>query len=194
MSTTEIKVGGLGGQGVILAGMIIGRGASIYDTKHATLTQAFGPEARGSACSAQVVVSDEPVEYPYVTRPDILVVMSQDACSRFGPEMTPEGLLLYESDLVDPPKCAPPTVTTYGIPSTRIAEDLQRRMVANIVMVGFFAAMTDLVRPDALRESVRASVPSGTENLNLAAFERGFAFGQELKTGGTTTATGSPRP
>ena len=79
MSTTEIKIGGLGGQGVILAGMIIGRGAAIYDGKHATLTQAFGPEARGSACSAQVIVSDSPVEYPYVHQPGILAVLSQEA-------------------------------------------------------------------------------------------------------------------
>ncbi len=188
MGTTEIKVGGLGGQGVILAGMIIGRGASIYDNKHATLTQAFGPEARGSACSAQVIVSDEPVEYPYVTRADVLVVMSQEAANRFAPDMAPEGTLLYELDLVDPSRCAPPGVTAYGVPSTRIAEELQRRMVANIVMVGFFAAMIDLLEVDALRESVKASVPAGTVKLNLAAFDRGYEYGRQLKAGKTTTA------
>ena len=185
MSMTEIKVGGLGGQGVILSGMIIGRGASIYDNKHATLTQAFGPEARGSACSAQVVVSDDPVEYPYVTKADILVVMSQEACNRFAPEMSPTGTLLYEAELVAPEGHVPDGVTCYGIPSTRFAEELQRRMVANIVMVGFFAAMTDLVAVDALRESVKASVPPGTEALNLTAFDRGYEYGQDLAAGRT---------
>jgi 2-oxoglutarate ferredoxin oxidoreductase subunit gamma len=77
MATTEIKIGGFGGQGVILAGMIIGKAAALYDQKDATLTQAFGPEARGSACSAQVIVSDNAILYPYVTRPDIMVTLSE---------------------------------------------------------------------------------------------------------------------
>lgn len=184
MSTTEIKTGGLGGQGVILAGMIIGRAASIYDEKHATLTQSFGPEARGSACGASIVVSDEPVEYPYVTRPDILVVMSQEACTRFAPEMTSDGVLLYEADLVEPHNL-PDGVKSYAVPATRIAEELQRRMVANIVMVGFFAAVTDVVSVDAVRNSVETSVPQGTESLNLTAFDKGYECGQALKEGRT---------
>jgi 2-oxoglutarate ferredoxin oxidoreductase subunit gamma len=188
MATTEIKVGGLGGQGVILAGMIIGRGAAIYDNQHATLTQAFGPEARGSACSAQVIVSDEPIEYPYVTHPDVLVVMSQEACARFAPEMAPHGILLHEAELVEPGDLPPVGVVRHGVPSTRIAEELQRRMVANIVMVGFFAAMTDVVGLEALRQSVKASVPPGTEELNLAAFDRGYDYGRQL--GGA----GAPQP
>ena len=134
MDITEVKTGGLGGQGIILAGMIIGKAASIHEDKHATLTQSFGPEARGSACGASIVVSDEPVEYPYVTRPDILVVMSQEACNRFAPEMAPNGILLYEADLVEPTNL-PGGVRAYGIPATRIAEELQRKMVANITMV-----------------------------------------------------------
>jgi 2-oxoglutarate ferredoxin oxidoreductase subunit gamma len=184
MGTTEVKIAGLGGQGVILSAMIIGRGASIYDTKHATLTQSFGPEARGSACSASVVISDEPVEYPYVTHPDILVVMSQEAYNRFAPELAPDGILVYESDLVELHDL-PEGVKSHGIPSTRIAEQLQRRMVANIVMVGFFAALIGLVDMDALRASVRASVPAGTESLNLAAFDRGYAYGRDVKAGKT---------
>ncbi|MHC4695965.1 MAG: 2-oxoacid:acceptor oxidoreductase family protein [Planctomycetota bacterium] len=191
MSVTEIKTGGLGGQGVILAGMIIGRAASIFDDKHATLTQSFGPEARGSACGASIVVSDQPVEYPYVTHPDILVVMSQEACSRFAPEMAPGGILLFEADFVKPHDL-PEGVRTYGVPATRIAEELQRRMVANIVMVGFFGAVTDVLAADALRSSVKDSVPAGTETLNLGAFERGYNFGSDLIAGKTPSAVGSP--
>lgn len=85
MNTTEIKIGGFGGQGVIMAGMIIGRGATIFENKFATLTQSFGPEARGSACSAQLIVSDEAVLYPYVTQPDLLVLMSQEVYRKFFP-------------------------------------------------------------------------------------------------------------
>ncbi len=191
MSTVEIKTGGLGGQGVILAGMIIGRAASIYADKHATLTQSFGPEARGSACGASVVVSDEPVEYPYVTHPHILLVLSQDACNRFAPEMAPGGTLLYESDLVQPHNL-PEGVKPYGIPATRIAEELKRRMVLNIVTVGFFAAVTDVVSVEALRESVKSSVPQGTETLNLHAFEQGYQYGLALREGKAPTIAAAP--
>ncbi|UCE59725.1 MAG: 2-oxoacid:acceptor oxidoreductase family protein [Phycisphaerales bacterium] len=179
MSSVEIKIGGLGGQGVILAGMIIGRGASLFGGKYSSLTQSFGPEARGSACSAQVVVSDEPVEYPYVTNPDILVVMSQEACNSFLPDVSPTGTLILEEELVTPQNVNP-TITQYGIPSTRLAEELKRRMVANIVMVGFFAAVTDIVDVEAFRSSVKGSVPKGTESLNLSAFERGYSYGVEM--------------
>lgn len=190
MRTTEIKIGGLGGQGVILAGIIVGRGASIYDGLHATLTQSFGPEARGSACSAQIVVSDEPVEYPYVTQPNILTVLSQEAYNRFAPDLAPEATLLYESELVEPVNVRP-DVTCRGIPATRIAEELQRRVVLNIVMVGFFAACTDLVGVEALRSSVEDSVPEGTQALNLAAFDRGYAYGQDLLAGKITQSVAS---
>ncbi len=187
MSTTEIKIGGLGGQGVILAGIIIGRGASIHENKYASLTQSFGPEARGSACSAQIIISDEPVEYPYVTHPDILVVMSQEACNRFMPELAPGGMLIHESDLVSPKQVQDGT-RLCGIPTMRIAEKLGRRMAANIVMIGFFAAVTDVVAVDALRRSVETSVPAGTQSMNLAAFEQGYAYGVKSMSASTTAA------
>ena len=115
MKSTEIKFGGFGGQGVILAGIIIGRAASIYENRFATLTQSFGPEARGSACSAQVIVSDEKVLYPYVTRPEILLVMSQEACNKFLPEATDDATVIIEEDLVKP-KGLKPGMKVYGIP------------------------------------------------------------------------------
>lgn len=192
MNITEIKTGGLGGQGVILAGMIIGRAASIYADLHATLTQSFGPEARGSACGASIVVSDEPIEYPYVTNPNILVVMSQEACNQFGPDIAPGGTLLYESDFVEP-RNVPEGIKTFGIPATRLAEKLQRRMVANIVMVGFFASTTDLIDAEAVRKSVEASVPQGTESLNLEAFELGYKHGQSLKEGNSSPVGAAQR-
>ncbi|MFH0903162.1 MAG: 2-oxoacid:acceptor oxidoreductase family protein [Pseudomonadota bacterium] len=176
---TEIKFGGFGGQGVILAGIIIGKAASIYDNKDATLTQSFGPEARGSACSAQVIVSDQRILYPYVTKPNIMVTMSQDAFNRFAPELHENGMLIVEEDLVKPTGL-PSSVKVFGIPATRIAEELGRKMVLNIVMVGFFTAVTKLVDADAVRQAVKTSVPKGTEELNLKAFDRGWEFGRKL--------------
>ena len=176
MPITEIRVAGFGGQGVILAAMIIGKAASIFEDGFATLTQSFGPEARGSACSAQVILSKEPILYPYITQPDILIAMSQDSCVKFAPEMKPTGSLLVEEDLVRISNL-PAGVKLAGVPATRLAEEIGRRLVLNIVMVGFFGAVTRLITPEALRKAVADSVPPGTEDMNLRAFDRGFEHG-----------------
>jgi 2-oxoglutarate ferredoxin oxidoreductase subunit gamma len=179
MGPTEIKVGGLGGQGVILGGIIIGKAAALFDGKHSCLTQAFGPEARGSACSAQVVVDKDPILYPYVHHPHIMVAMSQDAFKKFSPELRPDGTLLVEEDLVKP-EGLPPTVKVFAVPATRIAEELGRKMVLNIVMVGFFTAITGLVSEQSAKDAVKDSVPPNTIDLNMKAFDRGFAYGKQL--------------
>jgi 2-oxoglutarate ferredoxin oxidoreductase subunit gamma len=179
MSTTEIKFGGFGGQGVILAGIIIGRAASIYNDKFATLTQSFGPEARGSACSAQVIVSDSRITYPYVTRPEIFMAMSQEAYNKFLPETSDDATVLIEEDLVKP-KNIKQDMKIYGIPATRVAEELGRKMILNIVMVGFFTSVTKLVDYEAVKEAVKVSVPPGTEAMNLRAYERGYEYGTKL--------------
>jgi 2-oxoglutarate ferredoxin oxidoreductase subunit gamma len=177
MHRTEIRVAGFGGQGVILCAMIIGKAASIYGGRHATLVQSFGPEARGSACSAQVTVDDHLVDYPYVKQPDILIVMSPDAYKQFGTGVKPGGLMLYESDLITSVSAG--DVRAYGVPATRFAEELGRRMIMNIVMVGFFTGVTGLIDSIAVEKAVRDSVPKGTEDLNLKAFQKGFEFGRE---------------
>ncbi len=179
MGTSEMRIAGFGGQGVVLAGMVIGNAATLHDGKFVTLTQSFGPEARGTTCSVQLIVSDEPVLYPYLTKPDILVVMSQDANERYGTDLKPGGLLLYEQDLIQPARLNHGT-RTYGIPATRFAEELGRKLVLNMVMVGFVTAMTGLASPDAVRMAISASVPRGTEPLNLAAFEKGHEYGKSL--------------
>jgi len=180
MPKSEIRIGGLGGQGVILCGYIIGRAAAIYGGKHATLIQSFGPEARGSACSAQMTISDQEIGYPYVTRPDILVVMSVDAYTQFAPQLKPGGVLLYENELITVDNRLPADVHALGIPATRFAEEIGRRLVLNIVMVGFFASTTGLLEFDAVERAVRDSVPRGTEDLNLRALRRGHDYGLEV--------------
>lgn len=179
MARTEIKVGGFGGQGVILSGYIIGRAASIYDNKHATMIQAFGPEARGSACSAQVIVSAEPIAYPYIVSPEIMIVMSQEAYTKFTPELASGGVLITEEELVQPHNLRK-DIKHFSIPATRIAEELGKKLVVNIVMMGFLTAVTQLVSKDAMKQAVLASVPKGTEDLNLKAFERGYGHGVEV--------------
>ncbi len=176
MQLTEIRVAGFGGQGVILAAMIVGKAASIHEGGYATLTQSFGPEARGGASSAQVILSDSPVLYPYVTHPDVLVVMSQEAYTRFSPELKETGILIVEEDLVRISDLGAGW-RVFGVPATRLAEELGRRMVLNVVMVGFFAAVTNLLHPDSIRKAVADSVPPATRELNLKAFDKGYEYG-----------------
>jgi len=176
MEKTEIKIGGFGGQGVILTGYIIGKAASIFDKNNATMTQAFGPEARGSACSSQVIIASEDILYPYVKRPHVMVIMSQEAFTKFSPQIDPDGMMLIEEDLVDP-KGLPATVRLFGIPATRIAEELGKKVVLNMVMAGFFTAVSKLVSKEAMRKAIETSVPRGTEHLNLLAFEKGYEYG-----------------
>lgn len=179
---TEVRIAGFGGQGVILAAAVIGKAAALYEGGYATMTQSFGPEARGGSCSAQVVLSTEPVLYPYVTRPDVLVVMSQEAYTRFTPELKPGGILLIEQDLVRLDGLHTGT-RVFGVPATRLAEELGRKVVLNVVMVGFFGAVTGLLSEDSLRRSVADSVPPATLKLNLQAFDKGFAYGARIMAG-----------
>ncbi len=187
MRVTEIRIAGFGGQGVILSAVILGKAASIYENGFATMTQNFGPEARGGACSAQLVLSDSPVLYPYVTKPDIMVVMSQEAYNRFAHDLKPGGLLIVEEDLVRVSNLNDDK-RVYSIPATRFAEELGKRMVLNSVMVGFFTAVTELLEPDAVRKAVADSVPPSFRELNLKAFEKGFEYG------GTARASSPLRP
>jgi 2-oxoglutarate ferredoxin oxidoreductase subunit gamma len=180
MATSEIRITGFGGQGVILTGYIIGKAASIYNNQHATLTQSFGPEARGSACSAQVLVSDDPVLYPYVTTPQILMAISNDGYQMHKRNITEESIVIYEKDMVKLDEHGP-KVKTYGIPATRIAEEIGKKFVLNIVMLGFFGAVTGIMPIEALRKAVETSVPAGTETLNVSAFDKGYEYGVKLK-------------
>ncbi len=176
MQLTEIRLAGFGGQGVILSAIVIGKAASIMQGGYATMTQSFGPEARGGACSAQVIIDKEPVLYPYVTQPDILVIMSQEAYTKFAPEIKDNGVLIVEQDLVRVDQIKP-GIRVFSVPATRIAEELGKRMVLNIVMVGFFAAVTNLLDPKALRDAVLDSVPPAFRELNAKAFDKGFEYG-----------------
>ena len=175
---TEVRIAGFGGQGVILSGMIIGRAVSIFENNHATLMQSFGPEARGGACSAQVMLSGEKILYPYVKHPDVLVAMSQQSLRAYIDDLKPGGKLIYEQDLVDTSE-VPDTVRKYGVPATKIAEELRRRIVLNIVMVGFFASVSGVVGQQESRQAVLHSVPKGTEMLTGRAFDMGYNYGVE---------------
>jgi len=177
MSRKEIRIAGFGGQGIILSGSIIGKAASIYDSGFATMTQSYGPESRGGSCRAEVVVSDKPIEYPYLVKPDIQIVLSQEAYNEFGRNAPKETLLIIDSDLVK--VAASQEVKPLSIHADKMAQDLGRPVVANIIIMGFLAASSDIVSVDALKKAVLDSVPPGTEELNIKAFEMGYNYGLE---------------
>lgn len=189
MSKTEIRFTGFGGQGIILAGYITGKAASIYanlpDGKaglYATLTQSYGPESRGGASSAQLIVSTNPIFYPNITHPDILVAMSQEGYSKYKDELKAGGIMLIDEDLVkitDLPDGKAGTRTDIKItkvPATRLAEELGKKIVANIVMLGFTIKETKILPKESVVEAIKTSVPHSSIDLNIKAFEIGFSY------------------
>ena len=174
----EVRFAGFGGQGIISAGRITGRAAVIHDGRHAVLIQSYGPEARGGACSAEVVISSSPATYPRVERPEVAVIMSQEAYEKFGHDIREGGLLLVDPDLVEYEERD--DVRVIPVPATRIAERLGRRIVANVVMLGALAAVWDKVSVEGMRQAVLESVPPHTVDLNRRAFEEGVRYVEEV--------------
>jgi 2-oxoglutarate ferredoxin oxidoreductase subunit gamma len=171
----EIRIAGFGGQGVVLSGQIVGQAASVYDGGFATLTQSYGPEARGGACTAEVVISNEPIGYPYMMSPQIQIILSQEAYAKYGQNPPSETLTIVDPDLVKPDPSQNPAPLT--IPATRMAREMGRAVVANIIMLGFLAASSNLISTESLKKSVLNTVPKGTEEFNMKAFDLGYSYG-----------------
>lgn len=169
---TEVRFGGLGGQGVVLAGTLLGKAASLYDGREAVFTQSYGPEARGGASRADVIIADEPVDYPYVTQPDVLAVLFQEAYAKFAGGLRPGGLLIVEADLVHPDSGS----GAVALPATRIAEELGRKIAANVVLLGCLVRHCGVVSRDAAEQAIRETLKPGAVELNLAAFDAGYRF------------------
>ena len=167
----EVRFSGFGGQGIILAAVILGRAAALYDGKHAVQTQVYGPEARGGASMSAVIIDDEPILYPEVHVPGIYVIMSQEGFEKYGADAPREAIMLIDSDMVE----GRPACTFREIPATSEARNtLGKVIVANIVMLGALVAATGIVSEGAIEKAVLDSVPKGTEKLNLAALKRGM--------------------
>ncbi len=172
----EVRLAGFGGQGIILAGYILGKAAGLYGNKHAVFTQSYGPEARGGACAAQVIVSDDAVDYPMFDKADCVVVMSQEAFQKYGATGKPGANLIVDTGLVKPTSAEGEVA---GAPFTRVAEELGNRIVANIVMLGYLTGATELVSRDAMEEAIRTEVKARFVDLNMEAFLRGFTLAQK---------------
>jgi len=166
----EVRLSGSGGQGLIVAGIILAEAAGIYDGKYVCQTQSYGPEARGGASKAEVVISDAEIDYPKAIKPDLLLAMNQKACDSYFFDLKPNGTLIVDSTFVK----QVPTTRVIPIPFTQIARtQLQKEMVANIVALGALAELTGVVSLKSLEAAVLNRVPSGTEELNKKALKAG---------------------
>lgn len=176
---TEIRFSGYGGQGVIRCAMITGKALSIYGGKFATMSQSFGPEARGGACSSQLIIEDERVLYPYITTPEILISMSQEAYEKYESDLREDGTLITDKDLVKT-KPIKGKIKHYSVPATRLAEELGNRIIANLVMMGFFTAITKITKPEIIKKALPGLVPDRFLELNKKAFDKGYDHGLKV--------------
>jgi 2-oxoglutarate ferredoxin oxidoreductase subunit gamma len=172
---TEIRIAGFGGQGIGLAGYVIGKALAIHSESEAVMTQSYGPEARGGASSADIIVSSRNIDYPFIEEPDILIVLSQEAYTKFRPTSKESAKVLIDCGLVNPKG----NDKTFKIPATELAEKLGNRIVANMVMLGFFSAITSIVGRESIEKTIGTTVKPQFLKLNLKAFETGFAYAEE---------------
>lgn len=165
---TEVRIAGFGGQGIVLAGAILGEAAVIAGME-AVQTQSYGPESRGGAARSEIVISDRVVDYPRVACPDVLVVLSSAAMRKYGEDLGEDTRVVVDDDLVQME-----VPGAQRVPFTMTAEGLGRRIVANIVMLGYITNRFDLVPRKAMEKSIFKRIPKGTEELNRNAFQAGW--------------------
>jgi len=172
MAQTDLTIAGVGGQGSILAGVILGSAAVTFDHRYATQTQAYSSELRGGFAATWVIVSDQPIEYPRVIQSDILVAQAQDSIDRFGAILKSSGILIVDSDMV---RTTPPNAKkVYHVAATSIARnELKVPLAANIVMLGALFKITEIVSRKALEAAIVAAVPAGKDQVNLSALDLG---------------------
>ena len=178
----EVRLAGEGGQGLILAGIILGEAAAIYDGKKAIQTQSYGPEARGGASKSEVIISTSDLDYPKVTSADALVVMSQEACDKYAADLRRDGLMIVDSGKVG----RVPTSRAYKVPITQLAVEATGKAIpANVVALGVLVGLSGIVSHEAIEKAVLARAPKGTEEMNKAALAAGLAAAEALLPAGT---------
>lgn len=174
----EIRLSGSGGHGLILAGVILAQAVGTDPKMQVVQTQSYGPEARGGASRADVVISDEEIYYPKTMKLDLLLAFTQEACDKYYPDLKEGGILIVDSTLVT----KVPTKSGFAFPFMRIArEQAGHAMVANVVALGAIAALTGIVSQDALTKVVKDRAPRGTEERNLKALELGYEMASAAK-------------
>ena len=169
---TEVRLAGEGGQGMILAGIILAEAATIYGGQNAVQSQSYGPEARGGASKSEVVISPGEIDHPEVLLPDVVVALSQEAFKKFGSLIKPGGLLIVDADKVD----SASSPKAIRLPITKMAFETTGRIItANTVALGVLVGLTGVVTRTAIEKAIIARAPRGTEEMNHKALDAGFA-------------------
>lgn len=174
----ELRMSGVGGQGIVTMGYVVGRAAALYDKKDVIMTEAYGPEITGGWSKADVIISDIEIDYPLVDSPDVLLVMSQDGWEHNRQFVKKDGLVIYEEGLVNIGKNS--SKKYVPVPAIQIADELGKRVVANVVMMGAFQEITKIITKRALEQSLKKQIPKGTEELNMNALEKGYQIGRTV--------------
>jgi 2-oxoglutarate ferredoxin oxidoreductase subunit gamma len=173
----EIRLSGSGGQGIIMAAIVLAEACGVYDGKYVCQTQSYGPEARGGTSKSEVVISSQAIDYPKATQLDLLLAMNQASCDTYFEDLKPEGLLVVDATHVD----QLPTDRAVSIPFTQIArEKVGKELVANMVALGAVGYLTGVVALQSLKAALKAKVPKGTDKMNLEAFDAGVAAAEQV--------------
>ena len=176
---TEIRISGSGGQGVILASVILGTAASLYEGKETIQSQSYGPEARGGASKADVIISDKLIKYPKAREIDIMVCLTQKAADKYLKTIKSGGIVMIDSDFVSLGKCRK-KIKVYGLPlSSRTMEEMGKMIALNVVSLSSLVEITKIVSKGALEKAVMDAAPKGTEKFNLRALEIGREIAQK---------------
>lgn len=179
MTRTEVRIAGFGGQGVVLAGILLGTAAAVTDGRRALQIQSYGAAARGGGVRSEVIISDDPIVYPRVTRPGIMVALSEEAMRKYGSDVLPGGLLIIDADLVN--NVTRGDVRVAAVPASNLAmQELGHIIVANLVMLGVLVAQTGIVSRAGMEAAIRSTVPPKAVELNLRAFRRGLEIGEAV--------------
>jgi 2-oxoglutarate ferredoxin oxidoreductase subunit gamma len=175
---TEIRLAGEGGQGMILAGIVLAEAAAVYYGKQATQTQSYGPEARGGASRSEVVISDGEIDHPEVLSADVVVALSQEAYKKFARTVRAGGLLIVDEDRVE----TSADFEGIKIPVARIAQETTGKAItANTVALGVLVGLTNLVSRESIEKAITARAPKGTEEMNRKALQAGFAAAEQVR-------------
>jgi len=179
-SRYEIRLSGEGGQGLILAGIILAEAAAIYDEKNAIQTQSYGPEARGGACKSEVIISEDEIDYPKATCIDLLLSLTQEACDKYAGELKKGGVLIVDALSVE--RVPEDDFRIFRLPILETARDkMGKLIVANIVALGVIVGLSKIVSREAIEKALLARVPKGTEQLNSRALAAGFELAAAAK-------------
>ncbi|MFH0823551.1 MAG: 2-oxoacid:acceptor oxidoreductase family protein [Pseudomonadota bacterium] len=174
----EIRLAGSGGQGIILAGLVLAEAAGIYDDREAAMIQSYGPEARGGTSKAEIIISDHRIDYPLCGRVDLFLAMTQEAADAYSGDLSPEAWVLVDADLVP----HPPEGRTVRLPFTAVARDkLGKTMVANITALGAITELTGFVSRRGIEKALAAHIPVGTEALNRKALALGAKMARDYR-------------